>query len=880
MMVHSGYYFSRQDILSLLVRKNLSVISVVSHQFGDATAELYEGEAVYRRNRDQTITMTARGNGFSYHHPNHDWYNLGYFQGEVDGVQQAMSFGVRWSGVHTQVWLFQPARCSLHAEPPPLTFKSSLGDAGSYGPVPPPEQAVEYFDVHDTVVYSLGKFLAVFQGAEHAICVEKRLVQFAASTVVGNARDQMNFQTIVSRTKSQAEKWQIRDARAVFTAAVFGFTVNASFEHGVMQEVIKPNLGLFGAHTNALQFKFNWLIKPHNLAVASAVGGLLGVTMLRMGHTRMVPTIFPKAAFGCAIALGLTSLLQTWWQKVDLREQVRRGFNAFSTHFESFTTPVLKAVSFPSLSVARYTSQRELLESREEATMAVPTFPALPRRSIVPRTHLYGVGATTSIPVVPDSNLENEIVAVANRGVQKVPPMSKVTWALFEKWVLKWFDELYPGWADFEPNVSFSEWNDRFPAGRRKENLRAREYLLKFPKSIKSLNLKRKSFVKVEKIFGKSGVGKFEEFDPRLIQGATSEVNVTVGPEIYALSKWLAKSWDVRNQICYSSGLTAQAIGKWFHDSLNVSHPSADSTTDTDALFILEDDASRWDSTLREEAMKFEVKIKRMFLSRSVCDIIEAQCITEGWTKFGVHYTVRGTRKSGDNNTSEGNSELDGLFHLYSFACCEAVHTNRHVLNVGPRDVKSHMIVLGDDNLSFVPRSVMENLALVEQTLRELGINPKLKLRLNPNEAEFCSSRFWPCTVGGESTRVLGPKIGRMLGRLGWATQKQEKPAEWLRGVMLGVIEDVNFIPFLREVVHLSLHLTKNVKSKRITDDHRVHCTVAAVSNPETWRMLADVYDVSDIHYQEWIALLGNITSLPTAVSGPLVQKFTEADET
>jgi hypothetical protein len=47
---------------------------------------------------------------------------------------------------------------------------------------------------------------------------------------------------------------------------------------------------------------------------------------------------------------------------------------------------------------------------------------------------------------------------------------------------------------------------------------------------------------------------------------------------------------------------------------------------------------------------------------------MRAQLETTGFDKFGNKYTVPGNRKSGDPNTSSGNSLVNGMANVYVFA--------------------------------------------------------------------------------------------------------------------------------------------------------------------------------------------------------------------
>jgi len=59
----------------------------------------------------------------------------------------------------------------------------------------------------------------------------------------------------------------------------------------------------------------------------------------------------------------------------------------------------------------------------------------------------------------------------------------------------------------------------------------------------------------------------FEDFDPRTIQGVSSEANVIAGPWIKSLSKHIARKWNILNKenrcnkLTYATGMDATGLG-------------------------------------------------------------------------------------------------------------------------------------------------------------------------------------------------------------------------------------------------------------------------------------------------------------------------------
>lgn len=78
---------------------------------------------------------------------------------------------------------------------------------------------------------------------------------------------------------------------------------------------------------------------------------------------------------------------------------------------------------------------------------------------------------------------------------------------------------------------------------------------------------------------------------------------------------------------------------------------------------------------------------------------------TKGYTPFGDMYEREGMRKSGDPNTSVGNTIINGLTHMYCFHKYYCQVNKLDMLKVAndPMAMSINLLLLGDDNLGSIP---------------------------------------------------------------------------------------------------------------------------------------------------------------------------------
>lgn len=121
-------------------------------------------------------------------------------------------------------------------------------------------------------------------------------------------------------------------------------------------------------------------------------------------------------------------------------------------------------------------------------------------------------------------------------------------------------------------------------------------------------------------------------------------------------------------------------------------------------------------------------------------------------------------RKSGDPNTSVGNSLINALAHLFTFAKLYAEIHKMDVMDVEPKHLNSYFMVIGDDNLGMIPLMFQQAIeeGKLDKILKQLGFKAKSKLRKGFKNTEFCSGRLWQID---DNEWCLGPKPARWWAR-------------------------------------------------------------------------------------------------------------------
>jgi hypothetical protein len=487
------------------------------------------------------------------------------------------------------------------------------------------------------------------------------------------------------------------------------------------------------------------------------------------------------------------------------------------------------------------------------------------------RANTIAIGLTTRHTVtVFTSNYFNEQIAVMNRGICDLPvsPDKEFISSMVDfarQYIISHISENYR-------RVSFNEWNERFPVAQQKRHLAA----LSRPgwKSLPAVFC-QKAFVKVERLLKYTGLFEHKESAPRLIQGCSDDYNVVVGPAIYGYSKHLSTLWNgvpsvekgVGGNFFYASGYQADQISQVFDDC--------------QCPFIYESDGTLWDRHMNPELLRLELAFYRDHIDAEAYMMIKHTIQRKiGMTKNGVLYTVEGTRASGEPNTSCGNSIINGITMLYAarqtLLADSDTPRQQRVLNVGNLLRNCRVFLLGDDNTLMSP--VKLDVAKMRENLSRCGIEAKFKDTTRMT-AEFCSCRFW---MVGDNETLLGPKPGRVIPKLGWATNmnfpSREKLYEHVRGIALGMHASVNHIPVLRAIIATILRVTKGVAS--IPDPYAFHFKPSRMreATVQTFAQFEAIYGLSRERVLAFEAKLDRVKELPHRIDDSVIDVLVAVD--
>lgn len=103
-------------------------------------------------------------------------------------------------------------------------------------------------------------------------------------------------------------------------------------------------------------------------------------------------------------------------------------------------------------------------------------------------------------------------------------------------------------------------------------------------------------------------------------------------------------------------------------------------------------------------------------------------------------------RKSGDPNTSCGNTLINGLAHFY---CFHKEYSRINKLDIfykenSPMDMDVDLLLLGDDNLGSIDNMFIEYVDdKLPKDMLKLGLKTKASTKTDVLLAEYCSGRVY-----------------------------------------------------------------------------------------------------------------------------------------
>lgn len=184
-----------------------------------------------------------------------------------------------------------------------------------------------------------------------------------------------------------------------------------------------------------------------------------------------------------------------------------------------------------------------------------------------------------------------------------------------------------------------------------------------------------------------------------------------------------------------------------------------------DRPIYLELDHTKFDSSISEQwLLASHRKYLKMIPSKVFANLLSQKLKNKGLTKYGLRYKTRGTRMSGDADTSLGNGivNADALVYVLIQSSIQ----------------KYDLLIDGDDSVIIIETSDLPKFK--PSIFEDLGFNTKLKVVKDLVKVEFCQSQV---VLGAEPKFVRHPH--RALTKIFACRHNYDKDQrlQWLAGV-------------------------------------------------------------------------------------------------
>jgi len=412
------------------------------------------------------------------------------------------------------------------------------------------------------------------------------------------------------------------------------------------------------------------------------------------------------------------------------------------------------------------------------------------------------------------------------------------------------------------------EYVDRYPLAKRVRILHANQRIIRGDWEMRDTVYE--CFMKWEKEM-KLGIGWQETVRPRVISAVSDAFKAIGGPFLMLYTYEMKRNWHWKHHIFYASGVTNDEMTGWarhHHERLG-------------AVVFLYSDFSKYDMTQGADCIASENDWYRK-LGFGIDDNEEEYLYRKlnSTLLFGALIIyIDGLRKSGDNDTSSGNTRNTVLI---IFAILTRLFGEDFV-----KDGDYAIGALGDDNITMIPVNYVQNLTVdelkraAEEVATELGVKIKISMTEEPTEAEFLSKRLYESAEG----LYFGCKPGRIMAKLGWFLAKDHKdPLGCFYGALYSMGPIMRNVPFARVYYDVCTQwLTNQGVSPVLSDYYRIDRNKSTMGevDDETWAGFTDVYGFNvddEAEFRSKLTKHVNKFGMPSCCSDEMVTSLFERD--
>jgi len=198
-----------------------------------------------------------------------------------------------------------------------------------------------------------------------------------------------------------------------------------------------------------------------------------------------------------------------------------------------------------------------------------------------------------------------------------------------------------------------------------------------------------------------------------------------------------------------------------------------------------------------------------------------------------------------------------------------------------------YMVVMGDDSFGICAKATFHNDGLngYDRVLARLGIEME---RVYPESVDcgtFISARWWHCIREGEEIYCLGPKLGRIMPKMGYTVNTATSPKgdAAARSKAMGMVSDFHHVPVFNDYLATILRVTKP-DPKLVGGDvqpmfhNYLRPTRVCHESDSTRAQLNKIYGIDDTARSYMRAALSKITQLPVVWSDPGLNRALKID--